>query len=295
MIPETQPSSEEEKYVCFLQSRCAIRLVLVDAHVHLRGCFDVPSFLESAQANFPWEARSTDEKRVVTGVLCLVDPPQERGFERLSRFLAERNGREIAEAWSFRKTAEEASLHLEVGQDRSLIVVAGCQIESQERLEVLSVGASPYFKSGMRVDQLIRKIDDAGGIPILPWGVGKWFGARGHHVERVIQDPDLPRLFLGDSAHRPPFWPKSSYFRQAEKNGIRNLPGSDPLPLPAEVRRVGSSGVRIRGSLDLERPARDLRRKLTDPSTTVHSFGEREAPFRFLRNQVLMQCRNFIQ
>lgn len=284
-----------EKYICFLQSRCAIRLVLVDAHAHLRGCFDVAAFLEEALSNVVREAQSIDGKSAVTGVLCLVDPPQEQGFERLSRFLAERRREEGADGWSDRPTAEDASLHLRLSQNRGLIVVAGRQVESRERLEVLSIGSRCHVESGIRVDQLIRRIDDAGGVPILPWGVGKWLGVRGRHVRRVIKDPDLPPFCLGDSAHRPSFWPKPSYFRQAEKRGIRNLPGSDPLPFRGEAKRVGSFGLQMGGSLDPERPARDLKRKLLDPSTTVDHFGRRETLFRFLRKQTLMQYRKLVQ
>jgi hypothetical protein len=86
-------------------------------------------------------------------------------------------------------------------------------------------------------------------------------------------------------------WPRPAQFRRAEERGIKNLPGSDPLPFPNEARRVGRVGVVLNGSLDLRYPAQDLKRKLLDSSTSFQQFGRREMPLRFVRNQLKMQLR----
>jgi hypothetical protein len=179
--------------------------------------------------------------------------------------------------------------------DYRLVVIAGHQLVSHEQLEVLALGTRQQFEGGKATETLIREIAEAGALPVLSWGVGKWLGTRGRVVEGLIERSDLPPFFLGDSAHRPTFWPQSSLFRRAEERGIRNLSGSDPLPFPGEVQRAGSFGVVLNGTLDLEKPARDLKQTLLDPSTTFRQFGEGETPGRFVRNQLKMQFRKLTQ
>lgn len=270
-----------------------MRLVLVDAHAHLRRCFNAVTFLKEALTNFVQAAPGSDQECSATGVLCLVDASQEKGFERLSR-LAKRSGEELGGKFHPRETEEEASLDFRVGGNRRLIVVAGRQVQSQENLELLTVGTRHRFESGVHADRLIHTTADIGGIPIVPWGVGKWMGKRGKVVKQLLQDPSLPQFFLGDSAHRPTFWPKPSLFRRGRKHDIWNLPGTDPFPLPKEVDRVGSYGLMLKGKLDTKRPVQDLKRKLTGATMPIDLFGSRMAPFRFVRNQALMRYRTWM-
>lgn len=156
---------------------------------------------------------------------------------------------------------------------------------------MLALGTCQRFDEGKTTEELIREVVQARAIPVLPWGVGKWLGRRGRLIEDLIESPDSPRFFLGDNANRPAFWPRPSHFRRAEEQGIRNLPGSDPLPFPNEVQRVGEFGVILDGPLDLEEPARHLKQLLLDKSTTFRQFGRAETPLRFVRNQLKMQYR----
>jgi hypothetical protein len=273
-------------------------LILIDAHVHLWCCFQVSSFLNEAIANFEHEARRFGREDQFQGVLCVVDPHQEQGFGRLLEYVRRRQTRGLAkdmEEWRLQGAAEDASICLSAGSGKSAIIISGRQIASEERLEVLALGTRQQFEDSQPARTLLQKVARAGAIPVLPWGVGKWLGRRGQLVEELIEDPDLPPFFLGDSAHRPTFWPQPSQFRRAEEQGIKNLSGSDPLPFPREVQRAGSFGVVLDGSLNLERPAQDLKQKLLDPSTTFRQFGEGEAPARFVRNQLKMQFRKLIQ
>jgi hypothetical protein len=156
---------------------------------------------------------------------------------------------------------------------------------------VLALGTRRIFEKGEPARRLIKETAQSGALPVLPWGIGKWLGRRGQLIEDLIRDPNLPSLFLGDNSHRPAFWPRPSVFESASKRGLKNLPGSDPFPFPEEVRRVGSVGVALRGSLDIEMPFHDLKRRLLNPSTTLRQFGSREPLVRFVRNQLRMQLR----
>jgi hypothetical protein len=271
-------------------------MVAIDAHAHLYSCFEVGSFLECTFSNLS-EAGSRDSCGVQPAcVLFVLSMPGVDGFGRLRSALEQgTHDSDLGdENWQVHGTAERVSVCMAV-RDRSLVAIAGRQVNSRERLEVLALGTRQQFEEGQPARTLIQEVAQAGAIPVLPWGVGKWLGRRGQLVEELIEDPDLPPFFLGDSAHRPTFWPQPSQFRRAEERGIRNLSGSDPLPFPGEVQRAGSFGVVLDGSLNLERPAQDLKQKLLDPSTTFRQFGEGEALARFVRNQLKMQFRKFTQ
>jgi len=269
--------------------------IVIDAHGHLHSCFGVCDFLERASSNLSKTVSRSVRGSRPTCVLFVLSTPEADGFNRLRRTvergadcgLGSRN-------WEAHVTAEPDSLCL-MSDDCSLVTVAGRQMVSRERLEVLALGTRQQFKEGQPAQTLIQKVAQAGAIPVLPWGVGKWMGARGRVVESLIESSALPPFFLGDNANRPAFWPPPSQFRRAEEQGIRNLSGSDPLPFPEEVQRVGSFGVVLNGALDLDRPAEDLKRMLLDPTTTFRQFGRRETPGRFVRNQLKMQYRKFTQ
>ena len=266
--------------------------IAIDAHAHLYPEFEVCSFLRGAVANLSAAVTRDALHTQPTCVVFLLSTPSKNGFRRLKEAIEREKLDCIGAEDSVSVPQERVSMQLTLRQGgQTLVVIAGRQIVSREGLEVLALGTRQRFEEGQSTETLVRKVSREGAIPVLPWGVGKWLGRRGRLVEELIEDSTLPPFFLGDSANRPAFWPRPSQFRRAEERGIKNLPGSDPLPFPNEARRVGCSGVFLDGSLDLRHPAQDLKRKLLDPSTSFQQFGRRETPLRFLRNQLRMQLR----
>jgi len=272
-------------------------LIMMDGHAHFHRGFEADLFLESAHANFRDAAQRVAPDASFVGVLLLTEGGQENGFKRLLAQVKRENGerRSAAAAWSVQDTEEPTSARFTAGNRAPILVVVGRQIPTRERLEVLAVGTRREFEEGRPIRTLIQEVSRSGALPVVPWGAGKWIGERGQLVDELVRSSNLPPFFLGDSGNRPAFWPQPSLFRVAKKHGIRNLPGSDPLPFSSEVQRVGSFGVALNGSLDLEKPAQDLKRKVLDLSPTLHPFGEGETPLRFLRNQLKMQFRKLTQ
>ncbi|HMK65322.1 MAG TPA: hypothetical protein VK564_05965, partial [Thermodesulfobacteriota bacterium] len=157
-----------------------------------------------------------------------------------------------------------------------------------EGLEVLALGTLDPLEEGRSLISLIPKISQSGGLPVIPWGVGKWLGARGNLVKSIIEQNEIRPLFLGDNGNRPTFWPRPKYFELAEKKGIALLPGSDPLPFPSEIVKIGRFGFKISGSINPGYPGRDIKKLLLDPATKPEIFGSLEKPLRFFRNQLKM-------
>lgn len=270
-------------------------VISIDAHGHFHSCFDAHTLLEQAHSNLSAAATRASDGPQSACVLFVLSTSAENGngFYRLRTVLEQRTHDRGAwdKDWRVQDTEERSSICLTSRRGAPLVMISGRQITSRECLEVLALGTRQTFEQGQSIETLIRKIDQAGALSVLPWGVGKWLGKRGQLVEDLIENRTLPRFFLGDNANRPTFWSRPSQFRRAEEQGIKNLPGSDPLPFPGEVRRVGRFGALLEGALDLEKPVQHLKQLLMDPSITLCPFGHEETPFRFIRNQLKMQLR----
>lgn len=272
-------------------------LTLVDAHVHFHTCFETTVFFERAWDNFESSGSSFfGQCHPSIGVLLLADTHRTEGFDRLAHIFGQQRKQDNANsgAWKLHDTNENTSLYLTSGSNKVLVVIAGRQLVTRENLEVIAIGTRRRFERGMATEALIQEIVHTDALPVLPWGFGKWMGARGRVVEQLLRNPELPQFFLGDSGNRPALWPRSSLFRLAEERGIEDLPGSDPLPFPSEVARPGSFGFAMEGSLSFERPTQDLKDKLFNKATAIRRFGTGETLIRFVGNQLAMQYRKLI-
>ena len=268
-------------------------MTCIDAHVHLHACFDVESFLNAAHRNFNREAGKLIPGASLDEVLCLTEGVGEHGYERLLNHFQRQPLKNDARSpkWDLTRTEEDISIVLSTGPDCRLAVIAGRQIVTRERLEVLALGTRHSFMQGACIEDLICEAADVNAIPIVPWGFGKWTGKRKKILKGLLQNRDLPLFFLGDNANRPAFASIPLVFRMAEEAGIRNLPGSDPLPYPNEGLRAGGYGGIIEGQIDGKRPTEDLRTRLLNEATSILPFGRPETFARFVRNQSLMQWR----
>ena len=202
-------------------SRHDFERLLVDGHVHLHDSYDEARFFETACANL-----------------------SRHGTGRPTLLLAEMGGQEIFArwrngnvAWPIRATDEAVSFL--VGE--KLLVIAGRQIVTAERIEVLAIGCEK-IPDGLTLNATIASVRDTGAVPVLPWGVGKWIGKRGRLVAKAAA---RDRVLLADNAGRPPGWPRPRLF---EQHVI--LRGTDPLPLSREQERIGKYGFVLEGRFD---------------------------------------------
>ncbi len=268
-------------------------LIIVDAHVHIHDCFNVATLLSSAYDNFKFEALRHKDADEFTGVLILTETSKHDWFSRLSS-CADANKAivdEIGNRWRFFQAQDTCSLFARSSGGRNLILIAGRQIVTKENLEVLALATRARFRDGTPISNVIKTINESGGIPVLPWGVGKWFGKRGKILKSLLTSVDKPAFFLGDNSGRPVFWPRPAMFRLAERHGMRVLPGTDPLPLPLEESRCGSFGFAIRGSISREQPDADIKCLIKDGTVEICPYGKLEKPLRFIRNQLQIRLQ----
>ena len=237
-------------------------VVAIDAHVHL---YDPGAALETLRAG---------ARRIAAAVPGAVP----------AVMLAERAGQHVFERLRpvLRATAEAESLWLE-GDHPPLLVLAGRQVVTAERLEVLALATTAAPAEGRPAGAVLAELARAEALAVLPWGVGKWLGARGAVVDRLVAAAAPGALFLGDNGGRPGFWAEPRFAR------LPVLSGSDPLPIAGGAAAVGRCGSVLAAGLSADRPAADLRHALRAPGVSPRRFGTQAGPLRFLSEQIRLR------
>jgi hypothetical protein len=266
------------------------RFFLIDSHVHFYSSYDTGRFLLSAWENFQRAGGKAGLTNCL-GVLLLAEPRGSHWFKDLAErgAFSHRLDAGGISAWEVVSGDEREVLGVRGNNDKKLLLVAGRQLVTAEGLEVLALGTAEEFAEGEPALKTIRKVSEQGGLPLLPWGAGKWFGKRGACVRDIILHGNGVPLFLGDNSGRPAFWPRPSLFRLGEGRGIRILPGSDPLPLRREESRVGTFGFVLERPSSITSFVPGLQQALSDGSTEIRPFGRRVGLLRFVANQLRLR------
>ena len=269
-------------------------MILVDAHVHIHACFRVGRLLSAAHRHMDLTARHIAPDGQNPKVLALAEQSAVDWFDtacRHARLGKPSEGLDLG-PWSLRATEENESLIAIGPAGERLILLSGRQVVTAERLELLALGTREEFAQGTSLTDLVTRVKAAGGLPVIPWGFGKWSGRRGAVLKQFLLQEHSVRFFLGDNGGRPGFLPTPKAFGLAAEQGIPVLPGSDPLPFSNEELRIGAQGFALEGELSERQPASELRRLLLQPAPRITPFGRRETLGRFLRNQVGLRLKS---
>jgi hypothetical protein len=265
-------------------------MVLVDGHVHLYECFDLGGVFDAAAQNFAAAARTLGCDAGYDAVLCLVESRRERFLAGVRSGVKGRIWRGRHGYWELEPSAEPEALVVRRGAAR-LHLFAGRQLVTRERLEVLALGTTAPLRDDEPIDRTLNAVREVGAAAVLPWGVGKWLGARGAVVARLLEDPRFGHVFLGDNANRLELAPEPKQLAAARRTGRRVLPGTDPLPLRGEEARVGSYGFAIDVPLDPLRPAAALLALLASGARFT-PFGRCSPLTRFVGRQLALKWQN---
>lgn len=258
--------------------------VLVDSHVHLHDCFGAPAFLEMAAANFAAAARALGLESTPAGCLMLTESQGVDHFASLAL------GTASTGAWRVSATDEPVSLIAEKADVAPIVLIAGRQIVCREGLEVLGLGTRAAFTDGEPMREVLQRVVAEQALAVLPWGVGKWHGARGRLVADLIAASPVP-LYVGDNGGRLSLAPAPKLFAAARRAGIQVLPGSDPLPFEAQLAKVAGYGFVADVALDQHHPFAALRSTIDRHDGALRPFGRLETVAGFIRSQVAMQIR----
>jgi hypothetical protein len=267
------------------QSR-AMTTFLVDGHVHLYDVYDRDVFFDSALANLRAAARQLGAEDDWWGCLLLSETSRDDAFDELTKPVSPPgSGR-----WWFARTDDDGALVAScAGGDGRLLVIAGRQIQTAEGLEVLGLCCRARWPDGTPLRATLDALRSRDAVAVLPWGFGKWWSDRGRLVRDLLMSGDANDIHLGDNGGRPELLGRPALLRLAERRGVKILPGSDPLPIPAEARSVARCGFVLEGTIDLARPASGLKALLRAQAMQPRAFGRHEHLPRFFWNQILLR------
>ena len=261
--------------------------IVVDGHVHFYPEFSVPEFFAAAWRNFEKVQDTHGLGEDADYVIFLTEGGKHDMFSKLCD-MADAGADDVHSTGALKRTKEPNSLVVEE-DGRRLYVFGGRQYVSSENIELLSLFSREAIPDkSMPLGELAQKVAAVGGIVVIPWGVGKWFGKRGEVVKTLFEQKiDFP-LFCGDSGNRPLFWPTPALLSFATEKGVPLLSGSDPLPLASHCERVASSGaILLDGKISVSHPGASLREQLVTGKRRA-AFGTRMNPLRFFYDQFHM-------
>lgn len=254
--------------------------VPVDGHAHLHGSAGLGRSFDAALGNFRRVAPLADP----AGVLLLMEPADSTAL------IALRDGSaEMAAGWHLEGLEDGISLAASRPTGETIILVRGRQVCTAENLEILLAGAPHVDMEGMPFESaLAAAMEIESALAIAPWGFGKWWGTRGRLVRDAIERYGA-RLCLGDNGGRPKLTPEPRLFATARKRDIMIVPGSDPLPLPFELRRIGSYGFWCHDPVRSTHPFESITRYLRSGTARLDSYGRRRSWAGFARSQAALR------
>lgn len=257
---------------------------VVDTHVHVHACFEASAALDAAVAAFDRVASRPAAERL--DVLCLTDVA---GVCTDARLCAAPPG---DGAWRYSRPASGAGALAERTDGRRLHLLPGRQMVSAEHLELLALDCLLALEDRRYpLNELVERTLEAGGVPVLPWGFGKWLGARGRVVRALIESRSDFLLADNGNRLRGTRWP--ALLEAGRRKGVAILAGSDPLPLASQAAQTGSHGIRgCVAAADATSPSCAFRALAR--SGTWSAFGPLTPPAVFLLNQVRMQIHKRI-
>jgi len=207
--------------------------IYCDTHVHGYQFEQLSLLLDHALANFDRHGANADDS---AKVLFFTDGLHDRVWKRL---------RPLTDAphqvgdWSLVFSASSQFIHA-TKASHELLLAPARQINSVNRLEYLLLGCDQDLDGDLDDADLITEYSQHYAV-ICPWGFGKWLGARGKLLSRLVTDFS-DKLLLGDNGGRPAAWFWVPQFKLSKTSALN---GSDPLPIDGELARVANVGIRL--------------------------------------------------
>lgn len=259
----------------------------VDSHVHFHKCFDEGLFFDSCFNNLSKITSSS----IKNGLLFFTEGKSEDVYNNLKFKTKIKSSQNEKTKYIINEIDNGNAIDVKwIDAGMRILILPGFQIVTKENLEVLSLGTNKRLSDGSLIEDTISNVISIGGIPVLPWGFGKWYGNRGEKIDELIKK-NIPHLFLGDNGGRSSLLPFPSQFEAAQMNGMKVLPGSDPLPFPDEANRPMSYGFILRANINESIPWESIKETLLNTNLKIEKFGRLTTPISFIKTQIAMQIR----
>lgn len=245
-------------------------IIAGDGHFHLYPCHEPATAISNLIYNLDLIARSAsgfEPGQDVCKIAFLAESKQRNYFHQMLK--NEIDFRAIGLEVSAGPEKHCVSFSKQGKQE--LCLVAGRQIVTKKKLEILGLGMEEIVPDGLPAEEVIERIIAPGGMPVLAFSPGKWLFKRGR-LAMALVEKHRQNLLIGDSALRPLGWGEPEIMRRAEG---KTLPGSDLLPMPGEEKYAGCYGFIYQGSFDTSMPLTSMREIITATSQAIMSAGRR--------------------
>ena len=261
-----------------------------DGHFHLYPCFDPARAINALVDNLNLLAGSASglgAGRDVFKIAFLTEGGQFNYFQKILRkeVVFPQAGFEISAG------PEEHCLSISRDGGLLLVLMAGRQVATLERLEILGLGMEKEISDALPEGEIIDKIIAAGGLPVLPFSPGKWLFKRGKLARRLAEKYGR-KLIIGDSALRPIGWGAPEIMRRARKINQAVLAGSDPLPMAGEEKYAGRYGFVYQGPFDASKPLTAIREIIADKPEMMMPVGRRRSMADVVRSLYCLKRKN---
>lgn len=246
-------------------------IIAGDGHFHLYPCYQPANAIGNLIHNLDLMVKSSSAPRPgqdVFKIAFLAESRQYDYFHKIQRNEIDFSpvGLEVSSG------PENHCVSLGKQGKVALFLVAGRQIVTEEKIEILGLGMEEIVPDGLPAGEVIERIIAAGTLPVLAFSPGKWLCRRAGIVRRLVETKFSRPLLIGDSALRPLGWGEPEIMRRAK--GII-LPGSDPLPLPGDDKCAGCYGFICRGSFNPARPLTSIKEIMAATPQAIMPAGRR--------------------
>ena len=212
--------------------------IVIDYHAHLYPCYDINTALEGAISRLSSHTRGSELTTLAIGLCERFDCDF---FNQL-----ESNPSSIIPQWNIESLVPKRVIRLSSKKHNTpLLLFAGRQIVTAERLELLCLGVDAKISEKIPFRDAVSEVKDAGGIPVMNWALGKWMFSRKPIVQQLLDEYSPQELLIGDTSLRPRTTITPSIMKKALNSGFKLIAGSDPLPMPEETSLLGSYGLRV--------------------------------------------------
>ena len=231
--------------------------VFADLHVHYYSEYNLESFLENIFTRLSGLINQTEG---ALGLIALTETKDCNFYQKV-------RGGQLPLPLGYKLEVLEGSLVIE-HQAVQLLVIPGRQVNTIERIELLSLGVDDKISSGSSLAETLAQIESAGGAAVLNWAPGKWLFKRGQIIKDWMNGTSQ-QYFICDTSLRPVGYLKPVLTRLAERLGWRVLYGSDPLPDVSEERNVFKYFTEFEFDFDLQNPQESFKKMLRGGSKAL--------------------------
>ena len=242
----------------------------IDGHVHLYPQYDWVKAVNALISNLTTAVPPAGPGRSVITVGLLAESKTNRFFRDV------RNQGTPLTQGALQVEAGPDSESLVIRQDGELrgYLIAGRQLVTREKLEVLALCKNSAVPDGHPLDDTLQAVTAEQAVPVLSWSPGKWFFGRGKLIAKSIQTQSPGSFLVGDIGLRPTVWGVPRLMSLARQRGFKVIGGSDALPLPGEERWIGASGFMVTGAFDPQHPTASIHALLTQPGSACIPIGK---------------------